>query len=66
MLEQWKLITISACPVARCNVQGSGYSSVCSEKTGKCECGPNVIGERCDQCDADSYGYDGLLGCKVP
>ena len=44
---------------------GSGFSSVCNEDTGECDCAPNVIGERCDQCDADSYDYDDVLGCRV-
>ena len=37
---------------------------MCNEVSGECECAPNVIGERCGQCDADSYGYDDVLGCK--
>ena len=38
---------------------------MCNEDTGECDCAPNVIGERCDQCDADSYDYDDVLGCRV-
>ena len=53
------------CPVARCTAMGIGFSSVCNEETGECDCAPNVIGERCDQCDADSYDYDAVLGCRV-
>lgn len=54
----------AACDVARCAVVGTGFSSVCNEMSGQCECAPNVIGDRCGQCDADSFDYDDVLGCK--
>ncbi|XP_035271308.1 laminin subunit alpha-1 [Anguilla anguilla] len=50
------------CQACGCHGNGS-YSTICNVTTGHCECKPNVVGEKCDQCQA---GYHGLLtgtGC---
>ncbi|KAL6739145.1 hypothetical protein Aduo_012631 [Ancylostoma duodenale] len=59
------------CPVAAavlnrtsscdCDPTGS-VSGICSVKGGQCECKPNVIGRRCDQCAVGTYGF-GRSGC---
>lgn len=36
----------------------------CDNYNGKCECLPNVIGDRCDRCDYDHYGFDSGYGCQ--
>lgn len=37
----------------------------CDPYVGKCKCHENVIGERCDQCEADHYGFDSGIGCRA-
>ncbi|XP_033647467.1 laminin subunit beta-1-like [Asterias rubens] len=46
-----------------CDPIGS-ISSICDEFGGQCECRPNVIGRRCDQCAPGTYGF-GPSGCSV-
>ena len=38
---------------------------LCHQVTGDCICPPRVTGDRCDECEPGSYGYDGLIGCQV-
>ncbi|CAI4221000.1 unnamed protein product [Auanema sp. JU1783] len=45
-----------------CDPTGS-VSSICNVKGGQCECKPNVIGRRCDQCAVGTYGF-GPQGCS--
>ncbi|KAG2470553.1 LAMB1 protein, partial [Polypterus senegalus] len=45
-----------------CDPQGS-YSAVCEKIGGQCQCKPNVIGHRCDQCAPGTYGF-GPYGCS--
>ncbi|XP_018593226.2 laminin subunit beta-2 isoform X2 [Scleropages formosus] len=45
-----------------CDPQGS-VSSECNPRGGQCQCKPNVIGRRCDQCAPGTYGF-GPAGCK--
>ncbi|MFH4984454.1 hypothetical protein AB6A40_011163 [Gnathostoma spinigerum] len=61
------------CPVAAivfnqsfdcdCDPTGS-VSGICAPKGGQCECKPNVVGRRCDQCAMGTYGF-GPLGCTA-
>lgn len=44
-----------------CNPTGS-YSAICDEFGGQCQCKPNVIGRKCDQCAPGTYGF-GPNGC---
>ncbi|XP_041046913.1 laminin subunit beta-1-like [Carcharodon carcharias] len=46
----------------QCDPQGS-TSSVCEKIGGQCQCKSNVIGQRCDQCAPDYYGF-GPNGCS--
>ncbi|CAL7933589.1 unnamed protein product [Xylocopa violacea] len=36
----------------------------CDSYTGQCFCRENVIGEQCDRCADDHYGYETCDGCK--
>ncbi|CAJ0952788.1 unnamed protein product, partial [Mesorhabditis belari] len=61
------------CPVAAmafnksldcdCDQTGS-VSGVCNPRGGQCECKPNVVGRRCDQCAVGTYGF-GPSGCSI-
>uniref|UniRef100_A0ABM5FJ00 Laminin subunit beta-1-like n=1 Tax=Pogona vitticeps TaxID=103695 RepID=A0ABM5FJ00_9SAUR len=46
----------------QCDPQGS-TSSVCHKLGGQCQCKPNVMGQRCDQCVPGTYGF-GPYGCS--
>uniref|UniRef100_A0A670JZP7 Laminin subunit beta 2 n=1 Tax=Podarcis muralis TaxID=64176 RepID=A0A670JZP7_PODMU len=46
----------------QCDPQGS-TSSVCHKLGGQCQCKPNVMGRRCDQCVPGTYGF-GPYGCS--
>ncbi|XP_074846691.1 laminin subunit alpha-2 isoform X2 [Carettochelys insculpta] len=37
------------CQPCHCNTNGS-LSELCNSQTGQCECKPNVVGRRCDEC----------------
>ncbi|XP_044532768.1 laminin subunit beta-2-like [Gracilinanus agilis] len=45
-----------------CDPQGS-LSSECARVGGQCPCRPHVIGQRCDQCELQTYGF-GPAGCS--
>ncbi|XP_005110416.2 laminin subunit beta-1 [Aplysia californica] len=45
-----------------CDVTGS-LSLECNPSGGQCECKPNVVGRRCDQCAPGTYGF-GPSGCR--
>ena len=32
---------------------------------GICECKPNVIGEHCNECDQNHWGFESCNGCKA-
>ncbi|XP_063064024.1 laminin subunit beta-2 [Engraulis encrasicolus] len=46
-----------------CDPQGS-LNSECERVGGQCQCKPNVIGRRCDQCAPGTYGF-GPYGCTA-
>ncbi|KAG5838540.1 hypothetical protein ANANG_G00224730 [Anguilla anguilla] len=46
-----------------CDPQGS-LSAECNRVGGQCQCKPNVIGRRCDQCAPGTYGF-GPYGCTA-
>lgn len=39
-------------------------TSECNSFTGLCQCQPNVIGEKCDRCAPDHYGFSQCQGCR--
>ncbi|EFP06378.1 hypothetical protein CRE_07654 [Caenorhabditis remanei] len=60
------------CPVAAalskktngCNSDATGsVSETCTVHGGQCECKPNVVGKRCEQCAIETYGF-GPTECK--
>ncbi|XP_014209765.1 laminin subunit alpha isoform X2 [Copidosoma floridanum] len=36
----------------------------CDSHTGQCQCRPNVIGDKCDRCAQDHYGFASCQGCR--
>ena len=46
-------------------MNGTNTSSIdfCDQKSGKCRCLPNVIGNQCDQCLPDHWGLNSGTGC---
>ncbi|XP_075229000.1 laminin subunit alpha [Lycorma delicatula] len=36
----------------------------CDHRTGICNCHPHVVGEKCDRCDDQHYGFSTCQGCK--
>lgn len=47
-----------------CDCDPTGATSkMCNESGGTCNCKPNVIGRRCDQCALDTYDF-GPEGCR--
>ena len=59
------LMTLFLCLfVADCDCDPTGaISSVCDPQGGQCQCKPNVIGRRCDQCAPGTFGF-GPQGCS--
>ena len=53
------IFIITAC---RCDPDGS-VSSQCDGSTGRCDCLPNVVGARCDQCLSGYWGPRKVFGC---
>ena len=37
----------------------------CDSYNGICQCKENVIGEKCDRCAENHYGFDSCDGCKA-
>ena len=59
-------ITLKNCRPCDCDLDGTEN---CDDKTGECRCLPGVEGARCDQCQADHWGFDqhgpdGCLPCQ--
>ncbi|ESO91420.1 hypothetical protein LOTGIDRAFT_209765 [Lottia gigantea] len=59
ILCHYLTIIISACD---CDLTGS-LSRDCEPLGGQCQCKPNVVGRRCDQCAPGTYGF-GPSGCQ--
>ncbi|PIK40931.1 putative laminin subunit alpha [Apostichopus japonicus] len=38
-------------------------SDSCDRSTGQCTCKPNVVGPRCDRCEANYYNFESGFGC---
>ncbi|CAB1341121.1 unnamed protein product [Coregonus sp. 'balchen'] len=56
-------ITAKNCQACGCHEKGS-YSGVCDLLTGRCTCKPNVVGEKCDQCQVGFHGLLNGQGCR--
>ncbi|CAD6197231.1 unnamed protein product [Caenorhabditis auriculariae] len=54
-------VTAKNCTECACNQCGS---SVCDNRSGGCECKPNVEGETCDRCKPDYFGFLKCRGCE--
>uniref|UniRef100_A0A0N5BNI8 Laminin subunit beta-1 n=1 Tax=Strongyloides papillosus TaxID=174720 RepID=A0A0N5BNI8_STREA len=54
------------CTHCQCNVYGSKNNTreICDQKTGKCSCLPNVVGEKCDECAENHYNLHSGNGCS--
>ncbi|XP_074943697.1 laminin subunit alpha-2 isoform X1 [Phalacrocorax aristotelis] len=50
------------CQPCHCHINGS-FSEVCDSRTGQCECKANVVGRRCDVCQAGTFGLQSSRGC---
>nr|CAD7256718.1 unnamed protein product [Timema shepardi] len=37
----------------------------CDSYTGKCDCHENVVGEKCDRCELEHYGFSSCQGCRA-
>ncbi|XP_029032401.2 laminin subunit alpha [Osmia bicornis bicornis] len=48
-----------SCACERCGMKE------CDSHSGQCFCHENVVGETCDRCADDHYGYDTCEGCKA-
>lgn len=43
-----------------CDELGVDY---CDNADGTCHCKPNVVGQKCDRCEENHYGFESGLGC---
>ena len=50
-------------PDCDCNTEGS-IAAQCNSETGQCQCKPNVIGLKCDQC-AEGYGISQMAAGRM-
>ncbi|XP_034480299.1 laminin subunit alpha [Drosophila innubila] len=55
-------VDLKNCQTCDCDELGT---LECDPYVGKCKCHENVIGERCDRCKADHYGFDSGAGCRA-
>ncbi|XP_065337904.1 laminin subunit alpha [Cloeon dipterum] len=53
-------VELKDCQVCDCEESGTEH---CDSYTGRCECLPNVEGERCDRCAYDHWNFDSREGC---
>ncbi|CAG0891651.1 unnamed protein product [Darwinula stevensoni] len=61
-LRSGGVCNIFGCQPCNCDPIGS-VNITCNTETGQCSCKPGVVGLRCDQCTAYSYGFS-FEGCK--
>lgn len=55
-------ITLKDCQTCLCDETGTNK---CDSYSGTCQCHPNVIGEKCDSCQVDHFGFTSGEGCKA-
>ena len=36
----------------------------CDSRNGMCQCRENVVGDKCDRCEENHYGFSSCQGCK--
>jgi len=48
---------------AACDCSTCGTSE-CDSHTGQCHCRDNVVGEKCDRCQAEHYGFNSCQVCE--
>ena len=49
------------CQSCHCDQCGTAE---CSSFSGQCTCQPNVVGEKCDRCQSDHFGFNTCQGCR--
>lgn len=54
-------IKLKDCQSCICDELGTEH---CDNYIGTCHCHDNVIGDKCDRCEQDHYGFDSGLGCR--
>ncbi|XP_050097931.1 laminin subunit alpha isoform X1 [Anopheles aquasalis] len=54
-------VRLKDCQSCICDKIGMDY---CDNFIGTCNCLPNVIGEKCDRCEDDHYGFESGRGCS--
>ena len=55
-------ILLKDCKNCVCDPMGTEH---CDSFIGTCNCYPNVVGEKCDRCEDDHYGFDSHQGCTA-
>ncbi|KAM3726093.1 Laminin-like protein [Dirofilaria immitis] len=55
-------VEIKNCTDCTCNQCGS---LLCDDRSGRCECLPNVEGENCDRCVMNAWGFLRCHGCEM-
>lgn len=55
-------VLVKNCQSCICDQLGMDY---CDNLIGTCHCKPNVIGEKCDRCEEDHFGFDSGHGCRA-
>ncbi|CAG9860176.1 unnamed protein product [Phyllotreta striolata] len=54
-------VSLKNCQMCVCDNLGAER---CDSFTGKCVCKPNVIGEKCDRCADEHFGFPSGAGCR--
>lgn len=50
-------LCFAACDCSTCGTRE------CDSHTGQCQCHDNVVGEKCDRCQAEHYGFNSCQVC---